>query len=85
MSRRDPVRALIGFWTSGNRVFSLADPKRVGRLIELCHSDLGAMKFTYARTKDHTRRLGMSTKVYRRLFDILLVELQKHTATERAA
>ncbi|MGH3940062.1 MAG: hypothetical protein ACRDTG_15800 [Pseudonocardiaceae bacterium] len=78
VSRRDPVRGKIGLWTSGNRVYGLAAPERVGRLITLCDNDLEAMRFTLARTLLHARRLGMSTSTARQLFDVLLVELQEH-------
>lgn len=82
VSRRDPVRARIGLWTSGNRVYALADPEPVGKLIELCDIDLGNMQFTFARTLAHARRLGMSRSTAQRLFDVLLLELQEHSASE---
>lgn len=82
VSRRDPVRARIGFWTSGNRVYGLAAPGRVGRLIELCNNDLEDMCFTLTRTLVHARRLDVSASTARRLFDVLLVELQEHSAGE---
>ncbi|MGH3799408.1 MAG: hypothetical protein ACRDTD_04595 [Pseudonocardiaceae bacterium] len=85
VSRRDPVRSRVGFWTSGNRVYELADPARIGSLIELCSSDLDAMQFTLSRTLDHAQRLGMSASIASRLFDVLLVELQEHTAFEESA
>ncbi len=82
VSRRDPIRPRIGLWTSGNRVFALGDPERVGGLINLCNADLEAIRFTLARTLDHARQLGMSASTAQRLFDLLLVELQEHTASE---
>lgn len=82
VSRRDPVREKIGFWTSGNRAYSLAAPEQVGKLVELCNDDLEAMRFTLTRTLAHARRLGMSVSTARRLFDVLLVELQEHNAWE---
>lgn len=82
VSRRDPAREKIGFWTSGNRVYGLAEPERVGRVIELCNNDRESMQFTLTRTLVHARRLGMSASTARRLFDVLLVELQEHIAWE---
>lgn len=85
VSRRDPVRPHIGFWTSGNRVYGLADPARIGSLIESCNSDLDVMQFTLSRTLGHAQRLGLSASIASRLFDVLLVELQEHTAFEESA
>jgi hypothetical protein len=85
VSRRDPIRPRVGFWTSGNRVFGLADPERVGNLIACCHDDLVTMQFTLTRALDHARRLGVPASTASRLFDVLLVELQEHTAFEESA
>ncbi|MGH8909847.1 MAG: hypothetical protein ACRD0K_25975 [Egibacteraceae bacterium] len=78
ISRRDPVRERVGLWTSGNRVYSLADPRRIGELIELCDADLADMTFSAARTHQHARRLRLPPRTAQRLFDVLLVELQEH-------
>jgi len=45
VSRRDPIRSRIGLWTSGNRVFTIANPLLIGQLIELCDADLMDDKF----------------------------------------
>lgn len=82
VSRRAPVRQRIGFWSSGNRVFGLVHPDQIGKLVELCHSDLATMQFTFAHTLAHATQLGMSASTARRLFDVLLIELQEHRAWE---
>jgi hypothetical protein len=82
VSRRDPVRSHIGVWTSGNRIFGTNDPVRVGKLISLCNSDLKCLQFTYAHTMRHAEKLGMSSSTAQMLFDVLLVELQEHQASE---
>ncbi len=78
VSRRDPVRQRIGFWTSGNRVFTLAHPKNIGNLVALCETDLRTGRFSLARTVDHAGDLGVSIWVCRKLFMILLAELEEH-------
>jgi hypothetical protein len=82
VSRRDPIRSSIGFWTSGNRVYGLAHPGRVGKLVQLCNGDLKAMQFTVSRTLSHAKQLDIPASVASRLFDVLLVELQEHTTFE---
>jgi hypothetical protein len=82
VSRRDPVRKHIGFWTSGNRVYSLANPDKIGKLIELCDTDLANTSFSMARTLIHAAQVGIPAHVAQKLFDVLLVELQEHTAIE---
>jgi hypothetical protein len=79
VSRRDPVRQRIGLWTSGNRVFTLADPTAIGRLIQLCHTDVMRSQFMPKRILSHARTVGVSRHVARHLFDLLLIELQEHT------
>jgi hypothetical protein len=83
VSRRDPVREQVGFWTSGNRVFALANPVPVAKLIELCNDDLADMRFTISRTLRHAQQLGVAPSTAERLFDVLLTELQEHIALER--
>jgi hypothetical protein len=78
VSRRDPIRDRIGVWTSGNRVFGLANPGPVAGLIDRCHHDLEKARFTLARTLDHAGILGIPADTATRLFDLLLVELQEH-------
>jgi hypothetical protein len=79
VSRRDPVRSRIGLWTSGNRVFSLDEPEAIGRLIELCHNDVMQSQFALQRTLSHARTVGISRRIARQLFNLLLIELQEHT------
>jgi hypothetical protein len=78
VSRRDPVRARIGFWTSGNRVFNLAHPMRIASFIGLCHNDFTVGKFSYGHALDYGRELLIPNQVTRKLFDVLLIELQEH-------
>lgn len=78
VSRRDPRRARIGFWTSGNRVFTIADPARVGELVEMCHIDLMNEQFTLDRTISHSARLGVDRAVAGKLYRVLKLELEEH-------
>lgn len=78
VSRRDLIRTRIGIWTSGNRVFSLEDPASIGRLIELCHTDVAQSQFTLEQTLGHARTVGVDRRIARQLFDPLLIELQEH-------
>lgn len=78
VSRRDPARERIGLWTSGNRVYGLADPHRIGGFITLCHTDFMAGRFAFARASQHARDLSMRDETARKLFDVLLLELQEH-------
>jgi hypothetical protein len=78
VSRRDPIRVHIGMWTSGNRVFRLTNAEVIGKLIEFCHTDFMNAQFTLKRTLAHATTLGVSARVARRLFDVLLIELQEH-------
>lgn len=80
VSRRDPIRKRIGFWTSGNRVYGLRDPERIGRLIQLCENDRIETAFTLARTLQHAGYLGVEQFVAQKLFDILLIEWQEHNS-----
>ncbi|KJF18163.1 hypothetical protein AXFE_09080 [Acidithrix ferrooxidans] len=82
VSRRDPVRQQIGFWTSGNRIFGVAHPKPLETLIEMCNDDLKHMQFTLSNIINHGRRIGFSSSVSRRLFDVLLLKLQEHMDRE---
>lgn len=78
VSRRDPIRERIGVWTSGNRVFGLANPGPVADLIDRCHHDLERARFTLARTLENASILGVPAYTAARLFDLLLVEWQEH-------
>jgi hypothetical protein len=82
VSRRDPVRERIGLWTSGNRVYGLADPHRIGSLITMCHSDFMMGRFAFARASVHARGLSVQDATARKLFDILLLEMQEHLLRE---
>lgn len=84
VSRRDPMRKRIGLWTSGNRVFSLEDPAAIGRIIELCHTDVMRSQFTLKRTLRHARTVGIDRHTAHQLFDLLLIELQEHTLRKEA-
>jgi hypothetical protein len=48
----------------------------------LCNNDLESIQFTFARALGHAHALGLSDSTARRLFDVLLIELQEHRATE---
>lgn len=78
VSRRDPIRDQIGLWTSGNRVFSLDDPAIFSKLITLCHTDVMQSQFTLNGTLAHAAAVGLNVDIARRLFDLLLIELQEH-------
>lgn len=78
VSRRDPIRSQIGIWTSGNRVFGLAHVEAIGNLIDSCHTDLMNAAFTLERTLQCAEQSGVPADVARRLFGVLLVELQEH-------
>jgi hypothetical protein len=78
VSRRDPVRQRIGFWTSGNRVYTLAHPVTIGQFIELCHTDFVDGRFTLAKAAERAAELSIPECIYRKLFDILLIELEEH-------
>ncbi|MDP9864884.1 MULTISPECIES: hypothetical protein [Streptosporangium] len=79
VSRRDPIRQQIGLWTSGNRVFSLTHDRAISKLIDLCHSDLMRSQFSEASTRNHARKLRLTSRIASRLFHLLLVEFQEHT------
>ncbi|MGH3852688.1 MAG: hypothetical protein ACRDR6_04155 [Pseudonocardiaceae bacterium] len=78
VSRRDPVRKRIGMWTSGNRIFALANPLTIGQLITLCDGDLMENAFSLHNTLVHANTLGVSRDVAARLHHVLLVELTEH-------
>lgn len=79
VSRRDPARVRIGFWTSGNRVYSLANPSLFAELLEMCHNDVIRAQFTAKHTLEHAAEVGLSKVIAQKLFDVLLVELQEHS------
>jgi hypothetical protein len=78
VSRRDPLRGRIGLWTSGNRVYGLADPHRIGSFITQCHTDFIMGRFAFARASVYARDLSIQDETARKLFDVLLLELQEH-------
>lgn len=78
VSRRDPIRVQVGLWTSGNRVFRLDDVEGIGKLIDFCHNDLMSATFGLDRTLQAAEQLGINADVARRLFSLLLLELQEH-------
>ena len=84
VSRRDPVRNRVGLWTSGNRVYGLINATSIAQLVHACGEDLARHQFTLIRTLHHAKRLGVARSTARRLFDVLLIELQEHRAFERA-
>lgn len=78
VSRRDPVRKRVGMWTSGNRIFTLANPLAIGRLIALCNTDLMKSSFSLRNTLARADTLGISHDVATRLHHILFTELMEH-------
>jgi hypothetical protein len=78
VSRRDPIRKRIGMWTSGNRVFTVANPVVLGELITLCETDLMNEQFTLQSTLSHANDLQVSRNVATLMHDILSTELEEH-------
>ena len=78
VSRRDPVRKCIGFWTSGNRAYTLAHPSVIGDFVDLCHTDFMASRFTVSQAAKHAETLCIPEPILRKLLDILLIELEEH-------
>jgi hypothetical protein len=78
VSRRDPIRKLIGLWTSGNRVFTVANPILLGRLISLCETDLMSGQFTLQSTLHRAEHLQVDRDVATHLYNILSIELAEH-------
>lgn len=78
VSRRDPLRPLIGFWTSGNRVFSLENPGKIGDLVEKCENDRRCNKFGLERLVDHAVEIGVGRDPAEKLFSLLTIELAEH-------
>lgn len=78
VSRRDPVRERVGMWTSGNRIFTLANPLAVGQLITLCNIDLMKSSFSLHNTLAHADTLDVSHSVATRLHHVLIIELAEH-------
>jgi hypothetical protein len=81
VSRRDATRPRIGFWTSGNRVYGIANPESIGQIVMVCDKDLLSKRFSITRTLEHAQQVGLSASTAQRLFDVLLVELQEHMNT----
>lgn len=84
VSRRDPVRERIGFWTSGNRVYSLANVDSIEKLIKLCHADVMQSQFTFGHMLSHAQGAGVNERIAHQLFDVLLLELQEHALKKEA-
>jgi hypothetical protein len=80
VSRRDPARDRVGFWTSGNRVRTLQSVEAVGSLVAMCENDLVHMTFTHSRTRLQAAQFGLDHRVADDLFEILLLEYQEHVA-----
>ncbi|MGH3718356.1 MAG: hypothetical protein ACRDRI_05830 [Pseudonocardiaceae bacterium] len=78
VSRRDPARKRVGMWTSGNRVFTPANPLAIGQLITLCDGDLMENLFSPPNTLAHADTFGVSHDVAARLHHVRLVELAEH-------
>jgi hypothetical protein len=78
VSRRDPIRLRIGLWTSGNRVFTVANPTLLGRLIALCETDLMNGTFTLQCTLCRADNLQIDRDVATRMYNILSIELAEH-------
>ena len=78
VSRRDPIRERVGFWTSGNRVFTLRSPEAIGQLVSMCETDLMAAQFSLPKILTHAEALGINATVATRLFNLLHAELSEH-------
>jgi hypothetical protein len=78
VSRRDLIRSRIGMWTSGNRVYGIADPVRLHTLLDACHADWTQGSLDAGRTAVHGHRAGVAETVARRLHVILAAELAEH-------
>jgi hypothetical protein len=78
VSRRDRIRAHIGLWTSGNRVYRIAHPKSICTVIELCHTDLMHEAFTIGSVRRHVAALGLPPDIADKLHQLLSRELREH-------
>ena len=83
VSRRDPLRVRIGLWTSGNRVLGCGSPDLVCKFVLLCNDDLISTRFSLPRALRHAKVIGLPPSTAKRLFDVLLLELQEHLIAER--
>lgn len=79
VSRRDPVRPHIGMWTSGNRIFTVANPDAIAKLIRMCEADLMAGQFDVDNVAANAGQLRLDSGVAGRLYAILSTELAEHT------
>ncbi|MFW8744820.1 hypothetical protein [Mesorhizobium japonicum] len=80
VSRRDPARARVGLWTSGNRVRTLSNVDAIARCIALCDNDLSMTRFSHSSTEAHAAELALDQRVATDLFELLLLEYQEHVA-----
>jgi hypothetical protein len=80
VSRRDPIRKLIGMWTSGNRIFTVAKPDLLCRLIDLCNTDLINNVFSLRNSLLHADALQIDRERATRMYEILSTELAEHRA-----
>jgi hypothetical protein len=78
VSRRDPVRPHIGMWTSGNRIFTVASPDTIAKLIRMCEADRMAGRFDVDSVAANAGQLQLSNGIARRLYEILSAELAEH-------
>lgn len=78
VSRRDRVRSRIGMWTSGNRVYGIANPARIQRLLDVCHRDWTLGCLDAGRTALQGRLVGVEESTARRLHAVLEIELAEH-------
>jgi hypothetical protein len=78
VSRRDPIRKLIGMWTSGNRVFTVANPILLGQFIALCDTDLTNGVFALQSVLHHADVLCIDRGIATRMYEILSTELVEH-------
>lgn len=78
VSRRDRVRSRIGMWTSGNRVYGIANSTPIQRLLEACHADWTRGWLDAGRTALQGRVVGVEESTARRLHSVLEIELAEH-------
>jgi hypothetical protein len=80
VSRRDPRRAEVGFWTSGNRVRALSHAGPLAELIAVCDAELRNMTFTHTTIANLAPTFSFDQSVAHALTEILLLEYQEHVA-----
>jgi hypothetical protein len=82
VSRRDRIRQRIGMWTSGNRVYGIANPGIVGTVVDWCNRDLSYGRFSMSSVVAHAKRMGLDSLVGERLYSVLEVELSEHLSRD---